>query len=258
MVSAAGKLSPPLVLFWYERMPEYIRNSLPTDWSAGCTEKGWMTAQSFYEYVANVFFPWVKMQNIQLPIVLFVDGHSSHMSLHLSTFCKENDIHLIALYPNATHVLQPLDVALFHTLKVTWKNTIDIWKFENGGCRLTKQLFSKQLKKAVDSLDLGKIMKNGFKRCGLLPFSADAVNYSLLSGKKNRINNKEESEHVSSIAENKIHLQFFEKTLDSNILEDFKSSLAENKFITNPSNQGLFNYWINLKKSSGILLFITY
>jgi len=39
------------------------------------------------------------------------------VSLHFSKFCEENGIILIALLPNATHLFQPMDVAVFHTLK---------------------------------------------------------------------------------------------------------------------------------------------
>lgn len=39
-VSAAGILTPPMVLYRKERMPAKIRNSLPKDWMAGVTERG--------------------------------------------------------------------------------------------------------------------------------------------------------------------------------------------------------------------------
>ena len=64
---------------------------------------GWMTAQSFYEYIVNVFHPWLLRNKISMPIILYVDGHCSHLTMPLAQFCIENSIELAVLYPNATH-----------------------------------------------------------------------------------------------------------------------------------------------------------
>ncbi|KAJ8971663.1 hypothetical protein NQ314_000588 [Rhamnusium bicolor] len=119
--NAAGMLVPPMVMFNYERIPAHISNLMPQEWGIGKSESGWMTGQSFYEFVANIFHPWIVANNVKVPVALFVDGHSSHLTMELSNFCVENQIELIALYPNATHILQPLDVSVFHPLKNGWK-----------------------------------------------------------------------------------------------------------------------------------------
>lgn len=72
---------------------------------------GWMTARNFYEYVVNIFHPWLLKNKIVFPVVLYVNGHSSHTSLSLSQFCQKKQIELIALKANSTHILQQLDVA---------------------------------------------------------------------------------------------------------------------------------------------------
>ena len=70
-----------------------------------------MTAETFYEYITNIFYPWLVKNNISFPVVLYGDGHSSHVTIPLVKFCKSVQIELIALYPNATHIIQPLDVS---------------------------------------------------------------------------------------------------------------------------------------------------
>lgn len=52
--------------------------------------------------------------------VLIGDNLSSHISLDVLRACEENSIKFIALPPNATHLLQPLDVAYFRPMKVKW------------------------------------------------------------------------------------------------------------------------------------------
>ncbi|KAJ8950057.1 hypothetical protein NQ314_008063 [Rhamnusium bicolor] len=112
-VGANGTLLPPFLLFSYKRLPGPLVSNVPNEWAIGKSEKGWMTGESFYEYVANVFHPWLVKNKITFPVILFIDGHKSHLTLHLSTFCEKNKIILVALFPNATHIIQPCDVSLF-------------------------------------------------------------------------------------------------------------------------------------------------
>lgn len=111
MTNACEMMPPPLVMFSYQRIPKAIVQEIPKSWGVGRSENGWMTGESLYEYIANVFFPWIQENLIELPIILYVDGHVSHLTMALSDFCVQHKIELIALYPNATHILQPLNVA---------------------------------------------------------------------------------------------------------------------------------------------------
>lgn len=150
-VSANGTMLRPFLLFWYERIPANIISRLPAGWIAGNTERGWITAESFYKYITKQFYPWLVKNKIQFPVLLFVDGHSSHLTLNLAKFCKEKEIELIALYPNATHVLQPLDVAVFHPLKHAWKKVVDKWRADKAQ-QLKRENFAVVLKSALDSM----------------------------------------------------------------------------------------------------------
>lgn len=77
-----------------------------------------MTGQNFYKHITKVFYKWLLKKNIPLPVILFVDGHDSLLILlSLSEFCTEKGIIIIVLYPNATHILRPMDVLVFHPLK---------------------------------------------------------------------------------------------------------------------------------------------
>lgn len=92
-----------------KRMPK----SMPEHWAMAISDKGWITGETFFEYLANVFHPWLITTKVQLPVILFLDGYVSHLTLHLSMFCRENGIHIVAFYPNSTHIQQPLDVAIW-------------------------------------------------------------------------------------------------------------------------------------------------
>lgn len=114
--SAAGDITPPMVIYPYKRLPSDILNSVPDDWGVGCSDNGWMKNHLFYEYLGNVLYPHLK-KGVKFPIILFVDGHCTHLTYEISQLCTNLEIILIALYPNSTHIPQPADVAAFKPLK---------------------------------------------------------------------------------------------------------------------------------------------
>ncbi|KAJ8870592.1 hypothetical protein PR048_029615 [Dryococelus australis] len=97
--NAGGDLCPPLVCFKYEQFPQDIISSMPPDWGLGKSASGWMTGEVFFEYITNIFHTWLVAQNIPLPVILFTDCHTSHLTMHTSKFCKDNGIVLMALPP---------------------------------------------------------------------------------------------------------------------------------------------------------------
>ncbi|XP_046395793.1 uncharacterized protein LOC124163054 [Ischnura elegans] len=178
--SASGAVPPPTVLYKYKRIPQEIAENFPPAWGLGRTESGWMTCEAFFEFVADIFYPWLKKENIPLPVALFADGHSSHLSLQVSQFCEKNGIILIALYPNATHLLQPMDVSVFRTLKEHWKKKVHEWRLSNLEAPvLKKKEFPKLLKEVIDNVLQVTILENGFRKCGLFPWNPEAITLPL-------------------------------------------------------------------------------
>ena len=64
---------------------------------------------------------------------------------------------------------------------------VDRWRLDNNFGKLRKEDLPALLQTAVDTLDPKSILPNGFKTCGLYPFSPEAVNYNVLKKKKNSI-----------------------------------------------------------------------
>ncbi|KAK9717495.1 CENP-B N-terminal DNA-binding domain [Popillia japonica] len=113
--NASGNIADPLVVFPYIRPPRAVIENMPCNWILEKSEKGWMTGEVFIEYIANGFDKWLTEQNIKRPIILFVDGHKSHLTLPLSTWCHENHIILYALPPTTFFSLPTPYRALFGT-----------------------------------------------------------------------------------------------------------------------------------------------
>lgn len=145
--NAAGQMCNPMIIFKYQRIPQNIIDTIPTNWGVGRSDTGWMKAEVFYEYIGNIFYPFLVENNIQFPVILFVDGHKIHLTYQLSNLCTQLKIVLIALYPNATRILQPADVAAFRPLKSGWKKGLSEWRNQNPTSSVTKKDFAPILDK---------------------------------------------------------------------------------------------------------------
>ena len=155
-------------------------DSIPESWVLGKSDTGWMKGDVFYEYIVNDFNKWVSDNNIKRPIILFIDGHKSHMTMALSEACETNGIILYALPPNTTHILQPADVSVFRPLKEGWRNTVRKWQnmTENINSSVTKTNFCKVFNMTLNETNMVNYIKNGFRKCGLFPLNEDNVDYS--------------------------------------------------------------------------------
>lgn len=70
-----------------------------------------MNADLFRDFINDVFHPHILSKNEpNVPVILFVDGHSSHLSVEVGASCDEKNIVLVKLYPNSTFLMQPADV----------------------------------------------------------------------------------------------------------------------------------------------------
>lgn len=78
-----------MITFGYVRILVPIANFIPPGCGIGESESGWMIEASFYEYIPNIVNLWLVANGSKFPVVLFVDGHTSHLTIELSKFCVE-------------------------------------------------------------------------------------------------------------------------------------------------------------------------
>lgn len=165
--NALGKCPPTLALFKGERMPRGLiaNDSIVVDKSP----RGWMNGETFLKYISEDFIRWIRSKKIELPIVVFIDGHSSHLTLPLCEFCQQNGIILIALLPNATHIYQPMDIGVIFPLKTIWKRRRIEWKRDpnNVGTDFGRGQFLELLHKSMIELQANPtLFPNAFRTCG--------------------------------------------------------------------------------------------
>ena len=175
--NARGDIVIPAIIFPYTRVPSDIAASVPDGFFLGHSETGWMKSENFYEYLVNGFIPYLKENEIKMPIILFVDGHSTHLTLQASKLCDENDIILYLLPPNTTHILQPADVSVFRSFKSLWRRAVHDFQRENPNAVVRRNNVGSLVKKVLDQISRETII-NGFVATGLCPLNPDRPDYT--------------------------------------------------------------------------------
>ena len=136
--------------------------------------KGGVTGDLGVRYIRGCVEPSIKDLSPSDPAVLIMDGHGSHFTLELLTYCREIGLLILLRPPHTTHILQGEDVQHFAVFKPAYHQAKIMQVNENvlqGICRL----------KASDLLRCAKApwerafnMENTLKawdKTGLSPFT---------------------------------------------------------------------------------------
>ena len=108
--NAAGTAIPPMTIFPGKRFRyNPMEDCLPGSYF-GSSDNGWINTEIFYGWLANHFIQSIPPKR---PVILLLDGHSSHIDIEISQLCRENKIILYCLPPHASHIVQPLDLFIF-------------------------------------------------------------------------------------------------------------------------------------------------
>ena len=118
-----GTAINPLIIFKGQNiLQSWIPQEVISKWHFSANTKGWTSNLHGLEWLKRVFEPSTRAKatllNGQLQQRLLIcDGHDSHISGSFISHCIQNRISLLILPPHTSHVLQPLDVAIFGPLK---------------------------------------------------------------------------------------------------------------------------------------------
>ena len=108
-------------------------------------------------------------------MLLLIDGHNSHITLDVVDLCRDNDVVLFCLPPHTTHALQPLDVAVFKSLKDHFSKSVRALSFTMNNFVVTKREFSRVLRVPFEKAFSIPNIKSGFAKSGIYPFFPDAI-----------------------------------------------------------------------------------
>lgn len=172
--SALGDKVPPLIIFKGKNMWDQWHAPENTGYPGttyAATSNGWMEATVFENYFEKAF---LKKIGTDRPVLLIYDGHSTHVTINLIELASRNNVTILKLPPHTSHVLQPLDISVFKPLKTSWDERLVKWQRKHIGTRLPKKDFSIMIGEIWHDLKK-EVIKNGFRRAGIYPFSSDVI-----------------------------------------------------------------------------------
>jgi hypothetical protein len=131
----------------------------------------------FNQWFKQVFIPHIRTMPLEDIKVLLGDNLAAHLSPYVLKMCERYNIRFVFLPENSTHILQPLDVAVFAPMKRYWREILSSWKDDcmarnKNFTTLPKQEFPRLLKKLLTK-DYSESIRSGFETCGLYPFSLE-------------------------------------------------------------------------------------
>ena len=166
--SAAGYAMPPFVIF--DRMklnPKHCEGEVPGT-LYGLSHNGWMNQELFHYWFLHHFLEYAPTRR---PIILLLDGHSSHYCPETIKLAAEEKVIMFALPPHTTHITQPLDKGCFSPLKVVWRQVCHEWCVKHPGRVVTRFEFSKVFSKAwFQAMTVSNIVAS-FRTTGICPFN---------------------------------------------------------------------------------------
>lgn len=182
-VSGDGKLLPPYVVYKSQHLHDTWCQYGPPGTVYNRTKSGWFDSFIFKDWYFKIVLPYFK--NLDGPKILLGDNLASHLTLDVIKSCEENDIMFILLPPNSTHLSQPLDVAFFRPLKISWKRRLTEWKKRHRGV-VPKDTFPSLLNETLQEMkDTTKTnILAGFRACGIFPQNRQAVLKRIPDGKE--------------------------------------------------------------------------
>lgn len=170
-VSASGQSIPPLIIWKRKKMtPDMATGEIPGTQYA-FSDKGWMNGSIFFSWFKKHFLRYAPASR---PLLLLLDGHSSHYNPDVINLAAENGVIVLTLPPNTTHLTQPLDKGVFGPFKLHWKRVCEDYLASHGDricCYNFCQLFSKAW---IESMTTSNIIA-GFQTTGIYPVDREAI-----------------------------------------------------------------------------------
>ncbi|XP_054259796.1 uncharacterized protein LOC128984492 [Macrosteles quadrilineatus] len=164
-VSASGQVFPPHIIFKSSNCT--IRSEWKSDkcyprTTYDSSESGWMTSETFFSYMKNVFIPGAPAER---PLLIIVDGYLSHLSVDVIKLAFDNKLVLIKLPAHTTDQLQPLDKVMFRSLKEAFNRRLIKWQRENYGFTYRKCDLVEVIGDAWPAMTTQNVLK-GFQATG--------------------------------------------------------------------------------------------
>jgi hypothetical protein len=178
-ICADGTTIPPCFIFKGEAVNTNLakdkkKHQIPGNWRVTNSPKGWTSNIHGLYWLKACFKPETAAKAAGGPRVLICDGHDSHISANSVRFCIDHNIILLVTPPHASHLLQPLDLAIFGPLKKHLSREVNCFT-RTGVPGITKPEWLLSYHWARPLAMRKSNIASGWRRTGLIPFQHSSV-----------------------------------------------------------------------------------
>lgn len=167
-VNAAGWCLPPMVIWDRKTLhPDMLAGEVHGTLNA-FSANGWIDQELFDLWFDNLFLKYAPSVR---PLLLLMDGHSSHFCPETIRQAAKHRVVLFTLPPNTTHLSQPLDKGCFAPLKMKWKEECHKFMIESHGKVVSRFSFAGLFQKAWISSMTVQNIQAGFEVTGIYPLN---------------------------------------------------------------------------------------
>lgn len=170
--SADGTMMPPYLVYPEPKPRGYnpLTGALYGS-DIAYTKKGWMDSSTFEKFLDHFHL----YAGTDRPVVLLIDSVSSHISMSAFEQASNKGIELYRLVPNATHLMQPLDVGVFGPLKQRWHQVVRAHTRSSPDAPIGKHNFAEKLKEAFLLFYKPLTVINAFRSSGIFPVDGTVI-----------------------------------------------------------------------------------
>jgi hypothetical protein len=174
-IDSTGGGPPPVIIFEGKmHISTWYTDDLPRDWIIALSDKGWTNDQLGLLWLTTVFEPYTASRTKGIYRLLILDGHGSHTTPEFDLFATEHKIITLCMPAHSSHLLQPLDVSCFASLKRAYGRQIE-QLMRDGVNHIDKSDFLTAYQRARTEAMIPANIRNGFAATGIVPFDPNRV-----------------------------------------------------------------------------------
>jgi hypothetical protein len=180
-VSATGNKVRPAVIFkGVHLQTNWFDAQLTADFHYCTSKNAWTSNEIAVNWLTRIFIPETA-RDPPKPRILILDGHKSHISIEFQYEYFKHNIYLNYLPPHTSHVLQPLDLGVFSSVKGQYRAKIHNIALVNNADNAKKKRFIKIYEGVHKNALTPTIIKSGWQATGIIPYYPEkALNSSQL------------------------------------------------------------------------------
>ena len=228
--SATGHVIPPMVIFEGKNLKrEWLHNEV-TGTVYAMSDKGWINAPLFNEW----FNHFLRHAPPGRPLLLLLDGHSTHYKLDTISKAMEQEVIILTLPPHSSQDTQPLDTGMFGPLKHYWSRECHEWMAKNPYKLMSKVHFNTVFSKAWAKAALPSNAIAGFKKAGIHPLNEEAI--PVYSQSSSTSNNSSASNYNNSITDSSTSSSSIPNNVVTSDISTRSTSNSNNSTINNATS----------------------